>query len=93
MLVLAKIAMSLVRAKSRPDQLIESPTLVITGGADRMLPSHCSEILVEKIPKAKLIEVQGGSHAFFIEMRGRFNREVLGFLKDESVTPIASGCS
>ena len=60
MLVLAKIAMSLVRAKSRPDQLIESPTLVITGGAHRMPPSHCSEILAEKIPKAKLIEVQGG---------------------------------
>jgi pimeloyl-ACP methyl ester carboxylesterase len=110
LLILAKIATSLVKVKSRPEQLealegfmsysavdrlhlIKSLTLVITGGADRIVPSHCSEILAEKIPKAKLIEVQGGSHAFFIEMRGRFNREVLDFLKDESVTPIASGCS
>jgi pimeloyl-ACP methyl ester carboxylesterase len=62
--------------------LIKSPTLVIAGDSDRMVPSRCSDILVEKIPKAKLVKVQGGSHAFFIEMREVFNREVLRFLRD-----------
>jgi len=62
--------------------LITSPTLVITGDSDRMVPPRCSEILAEKIPEAKLVKVQNGSHAFFIEMRGAFNREVLEFLRD-----------
>lgn len=61
--------------------LIKSPTLVITGDSDRMIPPHCSDVLAEKIPNAKLVKVQGGSHAFFIEMSGRFNRAVLDFLK------------
>lgn len=64
--------------------MIKSPTLVITGDSDRMVPPRCSEILAERIPKAKLVTVQGGSHAFFIEMRGRFNKEVLDFLKSQS---------
>ena len=62
--------------------LIKSPTLVITGDSDRMIPPRCSDVLAEKIPKAKLVKVQGGSHAFFIEMRDVFNREVLRFLRD-----------
>ena len=35
-----------------------------------------------RIPNARLVRVKGGSHAFFVEMRGRFNREVLDFLRD-----------
>lgn len=99
LLILAKIAFSLVKVKARPEHLesleamlsysavnslhlIRSPTLVIAGDSDRMVPSHCSDILAEKIPKAQLVKVRGGSHAFFIEMREVFNREVLRFLRD-----------
>ena len=62
--------------------LIEAPTLVITGVEDRIVSPHSSEVIASQIPNAKLVEVKGGSHAFFIEMRGRFNGEVLGFLRN-----------
>ena len=62
--------------------LIKAPTLVIAGDSDRMVSPRCSEILAERISKAKLVKVQGGSHAFFIEISSSFNREVLEFLRD-----------
>ncbi len=63
--------------------LITAPTLVITGTGDRVIPPHSSEVIAGRIPNAKLVKVEGGSHAFFIEMRGRFNREVLDFLSHD----------
>ncbi len=62
--------------------LIEAPTLVMTGTEDRIVPPQHSDVIASRIPNAKLVKVEGGSHAFFLEMRGRFNREVLGFLRD-----------
>lgn len=61
--------------------MIEAPTLVITGTADRLIPPSSSDAIVSGIPNARLVKVENGSHAFFIEMRGRFNQEVLDFLK------------
>jgi 3-oxoadipate enol-lactonase len=60
--------------------LIKAPTLVITGTGDRIISPGASEVIASHIPNAKLVMVKGGSHAFFMEMRGRFNKEVLGFL-------------
>lgn len=60
--------------------LIQASTLIITGSGDRLVSPKCSELIAGRIPHAKLVVVKGGSHAFFIEMRGRFNREVLRFL-------------
>ena len=64
--------------------MIKSPTLVITGAADRLVSPMQSDILAAGIPGAKLVRVEGGSHAFFMEMPRRFNREVLDFLGDRS---------
>jgi 3-oxoadipate enol-lactonase len=61
--------------------LIEAPTLVITGTRDRLVPPHSSEVIASRIPHAKLVKVEGGSHSLFMEMRGRFNKEVLDFLR------------
>jgi 3-oxoadipate enol-lactonase len=61
--------------------LIAAPTLVITGTGDRIISPSASEVIASRIPNAKLVLVKGGSHAFFMEMRGRFNREVLDFLR------------
>ena len=61
--------------------LIEAPTLVITGTEDKIMSPHSSEVIASQIPNAKLVKVEDGSHAFFLEMRGRFNKEVLGFLR------------
>jgi pimeloyl-ACP methyl ester carboxylesterase len=74
--------MDAVRGYSTADRLhlIQAPTLVITGTGDRLVPPHYSDLIARRIPNAKLVKVDGGSHAFFIEMRGRFNEEVLAFL-------------
>jgi len=61
--------------------LIEAPTLVITGTRDRVVPPHYSEVLASRIPHARLVKVEGGSHSLFMEMRDRFNKEVLDFLR------------
>lgn len=70
-------------AHSTLDRLhqIKAPTLVIVGTGDRLVPSQSSELLADTIPGARLVKVEGGSHAFFMEMRGRFNKEVLDFLR------------
>ena len=60
---------------------IKVPTLVIVGTKDRAIKPSSSEVIAKLIPNAKLVKLEGGSHAFFIEMRGRFNREVLDFLR------------
>jgi pimeloyl-ACP methyl ester carboxylesterase len=64
-------------------KLIKAPMLVITGDADRVINPKSSEVIAELIPDSKLVEYDGGSHAFFVEMRKRFNNEVIAFLKNE----------
>lgn len=59
---------------------IEAPTLVLVGAEDRVIPPHSSDVIASRIPNARLVKVEGGSHSFFMEMRGRFNQEVLDFL-------------
>jgi pimeloyl-ACP methyl ester carboxylesterase len=61
---------------------IKATTLVITGTKDRVVKPSSSEVIAKLIPNAKLVKVEGGSHMFFMEMSGRFNKEVLDFLRD-----------
>lgn len=61
--------------------LIQAPTLVITGSADRIIRPEASERLAARIPNARLVTVIDGSHGFNLEMAARFNREVLDFLR------------
>lgn len=60
---------------------ITAPTLVITGVKDRIIKPSSSDMIAKLIPNAKLVKVEGGSHALSAEMRGRFNKEVLDFLR------------
>jgi len=62
--------------------LIIAPTLVIVGTNDRVIKPVSSELITGKIPNAKLVKVEGGSHAFSFETKNVFNREVLDFLKN-----------
>jgi pimeloyl-ACP methyl ester carboxylesterase len=59
---------------------IQAPTLIITGDADTLVPAENSRNLAAAIPCAKLVVIEGGSHQFFIERAGEFNRAVLVFL-------------
>lgn len=60
---------------------IQAPTLVIVGAQDRLINPTSSDVLAGAIPGARLVKIEGGSHAFFVSKRGRFNREVLDFLQ------------
>ncbi len=59
---------------------IRSPTLVLSGDADIIVPMQNSRNLVEKIPGATLRIVEGGSHTFFIEQAEKTNRIITEFL-------------
>jgi pimeloyl-ACP methyl ester carboxylesterase len=61
--------------------MIKGPTLVIAGTEDRIVPLRSSELIAERIPDARLVKIEGGSHTLIAENRGRFNKEVLGFLR------------
>ncbi len=52
---------------------IRSPTLVLSGNADTIVPVQNSRNLAAKIPGAELRIVEGGSHTFFIEQSELFN--------------------
>jgi len=41
-------------------------------------------VIAGKIPNARLVKVEGGSHYFSFEMKSIFNREVLNFLKSDA---------
>jgi pimeloyl-ACP methyl ester carboxylesterase len=60
---------------------IGAPTLVITGDADVIVPHENSLNLAAAVPGAALRVVEGGSHTFFIERPGEFNRAVVEFIE------------
>jgi len=60
---------------------VEVSTLVLVGAKDRLIKPSSSEVIAKLMPNAKLVKVEGASHAFNVEMRGRFNKEVLDFLR------------
>lgn len=59
---------------------IRNPTLVLSGDTDIIVPVQNSRNLAAKIPGAQLRLIKGGSHTFFIEQAGEFNRIVAEFL-------------
>jgi len=63
-------------------QMIQAPTLIITGTGDRIIKPASSEVLAKMIPNTRLIKIEGGPHAVFVGMRKRFNKEVLDFLRE-----------
>ena len=63
--------------------LISSPTLVITGTADRITKPSSSAQIAQLIPDAKITEIDGGSHSLIAENKEAFNRKVLDFLETD----------
>lgn len=61
---------------------IKSPTLVLTGDADIIVPMQNSLNLAALIPDARLGIIKGGSHTFFIEQADEFNLAVIDFIKE-----------
>jgi pimeloyl-ACP methyl ester carboxylesterase len=61
---------------------VKSPTLVLSGDADIIVPVQNSRNLASKILRARLRIIEGGSHTFFIEQAGQFNKIVADFLNN-----------
>jgi pimeloyl-ACP methyl ester carboxylesterase len=71
-----------LRGHDAADRLhqIQTPTLVITGTEDRLIPPENSRLLAEKIPGAILKKLPGG-HVFMFENPDAFNRAVIDFAR------------
>jgi 3-oxoadipate enol-lactonase len=65
------------------DRLIKiaAPTLVIGGSEDKVLYPNSSKVISNLIPGSRLLLINKGSHLIPLEMKARFNKEVLDFLK------------
>ena len=61
---------------------ITLPTLVIAGTRDQVVAPQSSDVLADAIPNARLVKIEGGSHAFFMEHPRTFNKIVLDFLAE-----------
>jgi pimeloyl-ACP methyl ester carboxylesterase len=59
---------------------LTTPTLILTGADDELVPAQNSSVMKDLIPGARLIKIEKGRHCFFIEMADQFNEAVLSFL-------------
>lgn len=59
---------------------IEVPTLIICGSNDKMTPAKYSLYLAERIPDARTVIVEGGSHVVFMEKPDEVNGAIEEFL-------------
>lgn len=59
---------------------IKTPTLVITGSSDILIPPENADILRELIPNARVRIIAGGGHIVHMEQPETFNAAVLDFL-------------
>ena len=63
---------------------IQSPTLVVTGDEDTVVPPKTQKELADKIPNADQIVINNAGHAVTVEKPEEFNHVMLGFLhKDQ----------
>ncbi len=62
-------------------EAIESPTLVLHGSEDRVVPASNAASLAERLPDAKLRILEDAGHLVFVEQAEETNQEILAFLK------------
>ncbi len=60
---------------------IHSPTLIMSGDDDPLVPPENSRVLKDLISQSELIFFPGTRHCFFIEAADQFNEKVASFLK------------
>jgi len=67
-------------ARPTPVEQIESPTLVVHGDADRVVPYANGVELARRIPGSRFERFAGGGHLLFLESPERFNPLIAEFL-------------
>src|SRR5262249_13655631 len=60
---------------------ITHPTLVMTGTEDTLVDPRNSRLIAERIPGARLIELEETGHVFFTEKADQVNRTLIEFFK------------
>ena len=63
-----------------------TPTLVIWGVDDPVIPIENSEIFISKIPGCRLFKMKGCGHTPYVQDPQTFSRKSLEFLKDSQIT-------
>ena len=59
---------------------ITAPTLVIHGKSDALVPPGNGELIAERIPGAKLVQLEHASHMFLTDQAQAAHKEILEFL-------------
>jgi pimeloyl-ACP methyl ester carboxylesterase len=72
---------------------ISSPTLVIHGESDRLVPAGNGKVIAERIPGAKLILLAHASHIFTTDQPEAAHRAILEFLECQNGELTNSGLS
>jgi pimeloyl-ACP methyl ester carboxylesterase len=62
---------------------IDAPVLLLTGSDDVLTPPENSLILLEGLPRAELVEIEGGGHGVMYQYPDEFAAAVLTFLEGE----------
>jgi pimeloyl-ACP methyl ester carboxylesterase len=71
---------SVAQDRAAPIEQIQTPTLVIAGAEDRVLPPAMAYEVTRRIPKAELTMMDGVGHFPNLEQPDQFNSIVLPFL-------------
>lgn len=61
---------------------ISSPTLILQGDSDPVVPPKNAEMLADRISTSKLALIKGGPHLSFIEYYDKFNNAVMNFIDE-----------
>lgn len=61
---------------------IKTPTLVIGGKNDQLIPCANSKVIADRIPHAKLIELENSSHIYITDQPEKATAAILEFLRD-----------
>ena len=80
---MAKQSMAIDAWKGCCDRLgeINTPTLVITGADDALVPPQNARYLADKIPNAQLALSENSGHGLMFQSPDKFSEKVIGFLK------------
>lgn len=65
---------------------IRTPTLVMTGREDVMVPPANAALLAERIPGAHLVQFDDAGHFFFIEQAAQTNQVLINFFSCEGIS-------
>ena len=62
---------------------IDVPTLLVWGTRDRLVYLSSAQRMLETIPDARLVTIEGTGHLPYEEQPDKFNAAVTAFLRDE----------